>query len=39
MPELVFLQAAQLRARFSLRTPDALHHSCSAPSLHGVVDQ
>ena len=25
MPEPVFLQAAQLRARFGLRTPDALH--------------
>jgi len=29
MPEPVFLQAAQLRARFSLRTPDALHLSCA----------
>src|SRR6266550_2343816 len=29
MPEPVFLQAAQLRARFNLRTPDALHLSCA----------
>src|SRR5258707_98144 len=29
MPEPLFLQAAQLRARFSLRTPDALHLSCA----------
>ena len=29
MPEPVFLQAAQLRARFTLRTPDALHLSCA----------
>ena len=29
MPEPVFLQAAQLRARFSLRTPDTLHLSCA----------
>jgi uncharacterized protein len=29
MPEAVFLQAAELRARFSLRTPDALHLSCA----------
>jgi predicted nucleic acid-binding protein len=29
MPEPVFLQAAQLRARFGLRTPDALHLACA----------
>ena len=29
MPEPVFLQAAQLLARFTLRTPDALHLSCA----------
>ena len=29
MPESVYLQAAQLRARFALRTPDALHLSCA----------
>jgi predicted nucleic acid-binding protein len=29
MPELVYLQAAQLRARFALRTPDALHLACA----------
>lgn len=29
MPEIVFLQAAQLRARFRIRTPDALHLSCA----------
>jgi predicted nucleic acid-binding protein len=29
MPESVYLQAAQLRARFSLRTPDALHLACA----------
>ena len=29
MPEPVFLQAARLRARFNLRTPDALHLSCA----------
>lgn len=36
MPEVVFLQAAQLRAHFGLKTPDALHlasaqhHRCDA---------
>jgi uncharacterized protein len=36
VPEPVYLQAAQLRARFSLRAPDALHpagaqhHRCEA---------
>jgi predicted nucleic acid-binding protein len=36
MPEPVFLSGAQLRARFSLKTPDALHlaiaqyHGCTA---------
>ena len=36
MPESVFLQGAQLRARFGLKTPDALHlataqhHGCQA---------
>jgi predicted nucleic acid-binding protein len=29
MPEPVFLQAAQLRAQFGLKTPDALHVSCA----------
>ncbi len=29
LPEEVYLQAAQLRARFGLRTPDALHLSCA----------
>ncbi|MES2941469.1 MAG: type II toxin-antitoxin system VapC family toxin [Pseudomonadota bacterium] len=29
LPEIVFLQAAQLRARFGLKTPDALHLACA----------
>jgi uncharacterized protein len=29
MPEPVYLQAAQLRARFALRMPDALHLACA----------
>jgi predicted nucleic acid-binding protein len=29
MPEPVYIQAAQLRARFALRTPDALHVACA----------
>jgi predicted nucleic acid-binding protein len=29
MPESVHLQAARLRARFGLRTPDALHLACA----------
>ena len=29
LPETVFLQAAQLRARFGLKTPDALHLACA----------
>lgn len=29
LPDQVYLQAAQLRARFGLRTPDALHLSCA----------
>jgi predicted nucleic acid-binding protein len=29
LPEPVYLQAAQLRGRFGLRTPDALHLSCA----------
>jgi predicted nucleic acid-binding protein len=29
MPETVYLQAAELRARFGLRTPDALHLACA----------
>lgn len=29
LPEAVFLQAAQLRARFNLKTPDALHLACA----------
>ncbi len=33
MPESVYLAAAQLRARFGLRTPDALHLACA--QMHG----
>ena len=29
MPEDVYLQAAELRARFGLKTPDALHVACA----------
>ncbi len=29
MPETVFVQAAQLRARFGIKTPDALHLACA----------
>ena len=29
LPETVFLQAAHLRARFGLKTPDALHLACA----------
>jgi predicted nucleic acid-binding protein len=29
MPEAVYLQAAQLRGHFGLRTPDALHLACA----------
>lgn len=29
MPEQIYLQAVQLRARFGLRTPDALHLACA----------
>jgi predicted nucleic acid-binding protein len=29
IPEPVYLQAAELRARFGLRTPDALHLACA----------
>jgi predicted nucleic acid-binding protein len=29
LPEQVYLQAAQLRARFGLKTPDALHLACA----------
>jgi predicted nucleic acid-binding protein len=29
MPEPIYLQAAELRARFGLKTPDALHLSCA----------
>ena len=29
MPEPVYLQAAQLRSHFALRTPDALHLACA----------
>jgi uncharacterized protein len=29
VPEPVYLQAAQLRARFNLRPPDALHLACA----------
>jgi uncharacterized protein len=40
MPEAVFIQGAQLRARFGLKTPDALHlataqhHGCDALWTH-----
>lgn len=33
MPESVYFAAAQLRARFNLRTPDALHLACA--QVHG----
>jgi uncharacterized protein len=29
MPEPIYLQAAELRGRFGLRTPDALHLACA----------
>jgi predicted nucleic acid-binding protein len=29
MPEAVYLQAAELRARFGVKTPDALHLACA----------
>jgi predicted nucleic acid-binding protein len=29
MPESVYLEAAELRGRFGLRTPDALHLACA----------
>jgi uncharacterized protein len=29
MPEPIYLQAAELRARFGLKTPDALHLACA----------
>lgn len=29
MPESVYLEAAELRARFGLKTPDALHLACA----------
>jgi uncharacterized protein len=29
MPEAVFLQAAQLRGRFGLKSPDSLHLACA----------
>ena len=29
MPETVYLRAAELRARFDLKTPDALHPACA----------
>lgn len=29
MPEAIFLQAAELRAHFGLKTPDALHLACA----------
>jgi len=32
MPDPVYLQAAQLRAHFGLRTPDALHLACAQHS-------
>ena len=40
MPEPVYLQAAQLRARFVLRAPDALHLACAQHhSLRGAADE
>lgn len=36
MPEAVFIQAAQLRAHFSLKTPDALH--LAAAQHHGCTE-
>jgi uncharacterized protein len=35
LPELVYIQAAQLRGRFGLRTPDALHLACA--QYHGCA--
>ncbi len=35
LPEPVYLQAAQLRGRFGLRTPDALHLACA--QYHGCA--
>ena len=35
LPEAVFLNAARLRARFNLKTPDALHLACA--QLHGCA--
>jgi uncharacterized protein len=29
MPEIIYLQAAELRARFGVNTPDALHLACA----------
>jgi len=34
-----FLQATQLRARFGLRTPDALHLAYAPPSMRVALDQ
>ena len=36
MTETVFLQAAMLRARFGLKTPDALHLACAQQ--HGCTE-
>jgi uncharacterized protein len=35
MPEAIYPQAAQLRARFAIRTPDALHLACA--QYHGCT--
>jgi predicted nucleic acid-binding protein len=35
LPTPVFLQAAQLRARFNLKTPDSLHLACA--QFHGCA--
>jgi len=36
MTDEIYLQAAQLRARFGLRTPDALHLACAQQ--HGCME-
>ena len=36
MTETIFLQAAMLRARFGLKTPDALHLACA--QYHGCTE-
>ena len=39
MPEAVYLQAARLRARFNLRTPEALHLSCAQYHRCAALDE